>query len=78
MKYGIILCGEKALTLNDPDNAGTIITTWPTKRDDVLANFAAKENFMLLVNIDESNLNTWKKSYPTSVTAVRNIFFYNG
>lgn len=33
---------------------------------------------MLLVNIDESNLNTWKKSYPTPVTAVRNIFFYNG
>lgn len=55
-----------------------LLLTWPTKRDDVLANFAAKENFMLLVNIDESNLNTWKKSYPTPVTAVRNIFFYNG
>lgn len=92
--YGIILCGEKAVAMNEPQYGGSTIRMWPSDEMpnpnkikesdpdtiDPLINFEETNNFVVAVNINFENKQnlTWEKSYPAPLTAIRNIYFFNG
>ena len=78
MKYGIILCGEKALMISEEENAGSTICLWPYDNENCLPHFSSTKDFIITVNVKNASSNpTWVKPYPAPLTAIRNLYFYN-
>ena len=78
MKYGIILCGEKALMISEEENAGSTICLWPYDNENCLPHFSSTKDFIITVNVKNASSNpTWVKPYPAPLTAIRNLHFYN-
>lgn len=77
LKFGVILCGEKAWEAVDPNEQNDDIYLGTAIRPSQSANFIG--DFMILVNTLGPNPETavWVQSYPDILTSVRNIFFKN-
>ncbi len=74
MKSGIVLCGEKSIGRDSLEYSSSTICIAP----DSMSNFSATNNFAIIVNIAiTSSSASWIKSYPTPITAIRNLYFFN-